>query len=218
MTKQKYNLIFDMDGTLVNSAFVSVIACRELARRWGLPDRSAEEISGLVGYADDEFYGRLYPELTREERLRFAAEVESFENESMVGMGSKLLYSGISELLESLKCKGYYLAIASTGTPGHVEACINESGIGGYFAVIRCGAPEKVKMVREIIENGPEGSWLIVGDRHKDSDAGRANGIVTVAARYGCGNPEEYAAFDYGIDHPLELLDLLDVLENKGSV
>ncbi|HHX72128.1 MAG TPA: HAD family hydrolase [Clostridiales bacterium] len=213
MTKQNYNLIFDMDGTLVDSAFVSVEACQEMARRWGLPVRTADEISGLVGYADEDFYSRLYPQFSKEERLEFAAQVENMENEAIIGMGSKLLYSGVVDLLQELERKGYYLAIASTRTKGHVDAALHESGIVKYFSQIRCGAPDKQDMVRELMQQGPKGQWLILGDRHKDLEAGRANGIVTVAARYGCGNPEEYAQFDYGIDQPLELLPLLDTLQ-----
>ena len=64
-------------------------------------------------------------------------------------------------------------------------------------------------MVKAIMQNGTDGEWLIVGDRLSDCNAGRANGILTVAARYGYGNDAEYAQFDAGINSAKELLALL---------
>lgn len=207
--KNVKNIIFDMDGTLVNTAKATIPACQESAVKFGLPVKQPDEIAKMIGWANPEFYLRLYPDFNPELIYSFAEETEIKEKRMIEEMGAEILFPGVRELLEYLKLQGCYLAIASTGSLEHVETSLKVTGIYDIFDTINCGESEKGSMVKRIIEGGPSGEWLILGDKSKDSHAGRINEIITVAARYGFGFDEEYEQFNAGIDKPLELLDLL---------
>jgi len=203
------NIVFDMDGTLVNTALVTVSACQQAADLFGMAQKLPGDITKLIGFSDLEFHSRLYPGYSIDILEKYAVEVEKRENELMLEMGCDILFDGVQELLETLKQKGFYLSIASTGSTSHVNVALNASGICPYFKDIRCNSSKKTDMVKELMQNGRKEEWVIIGDKNSDYTAGRNNNITTVAARYGFGSEAEYEQFDYGIDYPLQLLPLL---------
>jgi phosphoglycolate phosphatase len=203
------NIIFDMDGTLVDTAKATVPVCIQCARELGLPPRDPASIRELIGWSNPEFYFRMYPEIPKELVLHYAAEVEAREARYIQELGRDILFPGMGALLDILKSRDYYLAVASTGSPEHVEVSLRASGIQEFFDIIRCGEPVKIQMVRDIIGKGLKGDWLIVGDKDKDAEAGKENGIVTVGAVYGYGSTGELKMFDFRIDTPLNLLKYL---------
>lgn len=207
--KKVRNIIFDMDGTLINTAKITVKACQEAALELQLPMLDAERITGLIGWANCEFFPKLYPEIQGELLEKYANLVFEKEINNMKILKEKLLFPGTRQLLETLKQRGYYLCIASTGSESHVDFALKNSGIYSFFQDIKCNQPKKVKMVEEIIKDGPKGSYLMIGDKCKDYEAGSENNIVTVAAAYGFGSKEEIEKFDLALIQPLDLLRYL---------
>jgi len=208
-----FNYIFDMDGTLVNTAIATVPACEKSALKHNMPFKESAEISSLIGYPDMEFHRRLYPG-SEEELLRsFAREVENLENEIIKEYGEKILFDGAAQLLNTLKDNECYMAIASTGSTSHVNTALKESGIYHLFEAIECDHADKASMVERIMQTKSNGKWLIVGDRMTDLLAGQKNEIITIAAKYGFGTEAEYAKFTYGIEYPLQLIDILTNIE-----
>lgn len=203
------NIIFDMDGTLINTSKVTVQACQEAALELNIPVQQAEKITSLIGWANRDFFSKLYPEIEEKLLDKYAELVGKKEVENMIRLKEKILFSGVRELLETLKLKEFYICIASTGSVNHVESALKNSNIYSFFNNIKCNQPQKIKMVEEIIKNGPQGSYLIMGDKCKDFEAGRENNIITVAAAYGFGSQEEIEKFDLALTHPLDLLNFL---------
>lgn len=208
--KKARNIIFDMDGTLINTSLITVQACQVAAVEFGLPIRDAEKITGLIGWANSKFFPKLYPEIDTDLLERYAKSVCEKEHEYMEGLKDKLLFPGVVELLSVLKVKGYNLNIASTGSFDHVNFALRNSNIYSFFDNIKCNQPEKIKMVEEIIKCGPKGGYIIVGDKCKDYEAGNANNIVSIAAAYGFGSKEEIEKFDLALSQPLDLLKYLE--------
>jgi len=203
------NIIFDMDGTLINTAKITVQACQQAALEFDMPVRSPEKIKALIGWANCDFFPKLYPEIEVKLLEKYAELVYEIEIKNMLKLKEKLLFPGVQKLLETLKLKGYYLCIASTGSVKHVEFALRNSNIYSFFDNIKCNQPEKIKMVGEIIKNGPGGSYLMVGDKCKDFEAGSENNIITIAATYGFGSEEEVEKFDLAISEPIDLLRYL---------
>ena len=204
------SLIFDLDGTLIDTAKATVPACMAGAARFGLAVLEPACIRQMIGWANPEFYDRLYPDVDPDLRELFAAAVEIDETSLIRLMGPDILFAGISELLAALAARGYYMAIASTGSIGHVEASLAASGIAGYFAEVHCSRPDKEEMVAAIRQKDPDATWLLVGDKSKDARAARANRILSVGARYGFGSDNEMSQFDQTIETPLDLLMIVD--------
>lgn len=228
------NMIFDMDGTLADTAKVTIKACQEMALSYGLPVRDANIIRSTIGWADPEFYYRLYPEVDKQILHSYACDVARRERELTMQLKENILFPGVLRLIKFLKQKNCYIAVASTGSKEHVESTLMASGIYSIFNTIKYGDPEKINSVGDIINklkfeseyldtyiNNPVEGWIIIGDRLTDLTAGRGNGIITIAARYGYGTDEEYKEFDFIIDQPLELLDLLGLSKDpdyEGSI
>lgn len=200
------NIIFDMDGTLLNTAKSAVPACHTAAKEFGLPPVSPEVIRQTIGWANPEFYYRLYPRLPKELVELYGEAVEVQEAALVEALGPDILFDGILDLLEVLKGHGCSMAVASTGSWDHVDGALRAAGIQDYFDLIRCDQPVKIRMVQEIIALRPLGGWLMIGDKDKDAVAGRENGILTIGAAYGFGTEAEMALFDHVIQHPIELL------------
>lgn len=209
--KDVRNIIFDMDGTLVDTAKATVPTCLQCAEDFGLPKPDPNKIRELIGWSNPEFYYRMYPDFPRDLIDAYGEQVEIKEASYIETLGKDILFPGVQELLEILKSEGFYMAIASTGSQEHVDVCLNTSDIQSFFDIIECGEPEKVEMVHRIQQGGPKGDWLLVGDKDKDSTAGNKNGMITIAAKYGFGTEEEFQTFDLSIETPKELIDLLQL-------
>lgn len=209
------NIIFDMDGTLINTALATVPACRQVAEEMGLPTPDAVAVAHAIGHAGLDFHRQFYPQLDDSVLSVFAARVEQAENERMTRRGAEMLYEGVSALLGTLVRRGFRLYIASTGSESHVQTALQAAGLFSCFRAVKCGTPDKTASVGELMRGcGSPAEWVLVGDKHSDAKAGRLNKIPTVAARYGFGCPEEWAQFDFGIETPMALLPLIEVHEN----
>lgn len=209
---QDLNIIFDMDGTLVDTAKATVPACMAGSRDFALPPLEPVRIRQTIGWANPEFYHRLYPDIDPDQQERYGDAVEAYEAAMIRELGQDVLFAGVLELLNALQDRGCHLAIASTGSTEHVDISLAAGGIRDFFSIVGCNQPDKEEMVAVIKQACPDGRWLLIGDKDKDARAARANGIVSVGVRYGFGTETELAQFDHLIARPLDLLVLIDQL------
>jgi len=204
-----HTVIFDMDGTLSDTAVLTFNSLKRLAPKYGLPVPSRQEIQKVMGYANPEFYYRLFPGIPRDALDDLSPVLAGGEMDELASIKEKVLFEGSVELLESLKKKGVRMHIASTGSKKHVHSVTSVTGIAVFFETISCGVPDKTETVREIIGNEDKNGFVYLGDMVKDYIAARENGILSVGACYGYCSRES-SEFDLYIGHPVELLDILD--------
>jgi len=208
MKDKIHSVIFDLDGTLSDSAILTVTALQKIAPLHGLPVPSEEAIKIATGNPNPEFYYLLFPGFPRETIAEIGGLVEEEELRILPSVSGRLLFKGCREMLECLKEQGIRLHIASTGDRDHVFSVLGETGIAQLFDSVSCERPVKTEMLREIIGDDCKDCFLMVGDMHKDHEAARANGILSVGACYGYCT-RNTAGFDYYIDAPDELLKML---------
>ena len=129
-------LIFDWDGTLVDSIGRIVESMRRAADVCGLPQLSDEAIKGIIGLGLPEAIQTLYPQ------LREAAQVERFR----VGYGEhymtlesepSALFPGVAESLESFRDQGYRLAVATGKSRRGLDEALRSSSLGELFDATR---------------------------------------------------------------------------------
>lgn len=203
-----HHVIFDLDGTLSDSAVLTLKALDKIAPAAGLPKLDIEVIRAAVGYANPEFYYRLFPNYPRDMVLKVGVEVENAELDILPQIQDSLLFNGVREMLEEFHSGGVNLYIASTGDAEHVNAVVDGTGIRQYFNQIVCGQPAKQGMISSIMGDNPPEEFLMVGDMLKDSEGAAACGVSSVGACYGyC--VKEKSEFDHYIDTPIQLLDFL---------
>ena len=203
-----HTVIFDLDGTLSDSAILTMEALNIAAPKFGLPVPSEEDVRKATGNANPEFYYILYPDYPRELVEKTGSLVEQEELRILPAVSRKLLFEGCGDLLASLMEQDMRLYIASTGDREHVYSILYETGIINYFSVISCNSPDKTEMLCNLTATGNRKGYVMVGDMKKDYEAARKNNILSVGACFGYCRPE-HSDFDFYIDKPHNLLDIL---------
>ena len=216
MVNKFHTIIFDLDGTLSDSAILSMTAFKNILPGYGLPVPSEEEIRRVTGHATPEFFYILFPGCKRDMIYNIGTLVEQEELRILPPLGEKLLFEGCRELLLKARECGLRLYIASTGARDHVYSILEATGIKGFFEKISCGRPDKTEMLRELTcektGGGGKNGFVMVGDMKKDHEGARSNGILSVGACYGYCK-RELTDFDLYIDKPLDLLNVLKIKE-----
>ncbi len=196
----RYNhIVFDMDGTLVNTASYTVPACRQASREMELPIPTDEAIQSAIGYSSPEFYRLLLPDQPEAVLESYGIRVHELEKERIADLAIQILFPGVPELLRWLRAEGVRLHIASTGHCEYVYYALTCSGIISLFDSIGCGLPQKESMAINIKNTSPQSSWVFIGDRFKDADAARAACMPSIFAGWSTWNAKEGALFDYSV-------------------
>jgi len=203
------HIIFDLDGTLSDTAKATTVAMNEVGVQYNLRKVSEVDIRSVMGFADPEFFYRLYPEYPQEVLNEVRYKVNDLENSIVESLGKSILFPDIEELLNDISEKGYMLYIASTGSTAHVHTTLNSCAIYHLFKGVHCNESDKINMVKGITAGHNKDECLMIGDMIKDSDAARANGIIALGAAYGYLTLEDYHLFDSILHMPGDLYKYL---------
>lgn len=202
-------IIFDMDGTLVDTMLMTALAFEELAESYDLPVPPRQAIKDAMGLADLYFYRKIYPNEPEDKLPAFGDAVEKRESAIGFELGEKVLFAGVKDMLNALKANGKQLYLASTGSKTHVRDMLTCGGILEMFEGIHCAQPDKEEMTAQILRSAGNADAVFVGDTFKDANAARANNIPAIGAGFGYVKEEERALFDRVLDTPEALLEYL---------
>ncbi len=183
-------LIFDWDGTLVDSIGRIVESIRVAAAACALESRSDAAIKGIIGLGLPEAIRTLYPDLCDARLLERACQVYS-EHYLALESEPSPLYAGVAEALEAFRAAGYRLAVATGKTRRGLDRVLAGRGWQEYFEVSRCADETASKpdprMLHEILTycGVPPEQALMVGDSSFDLQMARRAGMGAVAVTYG---------------------------------
>lgn len=186
----KKGIIFDMDGTLWDSAEGVAKSWTRVVNREYDKERiiTVEEIHGVMGKTMDKIAEALFPELTEKARLALLEKCCSDENEYLRRYGG-ILYPDLEETLTELK-KEYNLYIVSNCQSGYIEAFLEHYGLEHYFNDIECygnNGLQKSENIRRLAARNGMTDAVYVGDIQGDYDAAAAAGLNFIHAAYGFG-------------------------------
>lgn len=184
-------IVFDLDGTLVDSLPDLTNAANFACRSLGLPEHSHQEIQGMIGGGERKFVARfLGPgnEGYAEEALKFYLDYYHHHMGDLTR-----LYPGVQETLEELA--GKKLAVLSNKLQSLTEQVLRVMGILPIFLAVRGGgrelalkpSPEPLLALIRDLRADP-GRTLMVGDKPADILTGRGAGALTAAVTYGYGD------------------------------
>ncbi len=217
-------LIFDWDGTLMDSESRIVSCLSNAIEDLQLPQREAHELSNVIGLALGHAFESLYPELPEEEISRLVQRYRyHFLEASQV---PSPLFANVPETLEQLRHEGFQLAIATgKGRPG-LDRVLHETGMAGLFSASRCADESLSKpdpaMVIEILEelSVPPEHALVIGDTEYDLQMAANAQVDSVAVSYGVHSVDRLLQHQpkLVIDEITELRNWLDLLRtNSGT-
>lgn len=186
-------VVFDWDGTLMDSA-ARIIACMQgAAAELGLPVLGDHPIREIIGLGLLEACRALYPGRTEAEHRLLA---DAYRERFLVHAKDPCpLFPGVPEVLESLSRRGYLLAVATGKSRAGLRRCLEESGLERYWYATRCAdeAPSKPhpQMLLEIMaELGvAPAATVMVGDTEFDLAMAGNAGTAAVGVCYGAHEP-----------------------------
>ena len=186
----KQGIIFDMDGTLWDSAENVAASWNIAIKESGLLEKTltAADIQRVMGKTMDVIADLLFPELEKEQRMQLLKDCCALENEYLSRHGG-VLYPKLEETFQKLKEK-YPLYIVSNCQSGYIEAFLAYYQFGKYFDDIECYGNNllpKGDNIRLLAERNGLDRAVYVGDIQGDYDASRKAGIGFIHAGYGFG-------------------------------
>ena len=213
-------IIFDLDGTLINTIDDLGQACNYALSACGFPTHKIEDYPRLVGNGINKLIERALPEEHRNEAtvLRLREHFVPFYDQHNCDLTRP--YDGIPELLQTLKAAGHTLAVASNKYQAATEKIVAHFFPNTFDVVLgeRENVPRKPdpQIVWDIIHRlSPLASNLspiyYIGDSLVDAATARAANLPFVACTWGFCTKEqlESASPEYMVDHPLEILTLI---------
>lgn len=183
-------LIFDWDGTLVDSIGRIVESLREAAEICALPQLSDNALRGIIGLGLPEAVRALYPDMldpARVQRFRQAYSEHYLHLESEPSR----LFPGVADALEAFRDQGYRLAVATGKSRHGLQRVLEGRGWENYFDITRCADETASKphprMLEEILEYFalPAAAAVMVGDSSFDLQMASNAGMDSVAVGYG---------------------------------
>jgi phosphoglycolate phosphatase len=213
-------IIFDLDGTLINTIDDLGQACNYALSACGFPTHKIEDYPRLVGNGINKLIERALPEEHRNEAtvLRLREYFVPFYDQHNCDLTRP--YDGIPELLQTLKAAGHTLAVASNKYQAATEKIVAHFFPNTFDVVLgeRENVPRKPdpQIVWDIIHRlSPLTSNLspiyYIGDSLVDAATAKAAEVPFVACTWGFCTREqlESASPEYMVDHPLEILTLI---------
>jgi phosphoglycolate phosphatase len=185
-------LVFDWDGTIIDSAATIVECIREASRELGLEVPERERASHVIGLGLHDAMRIAVPGLPAQ---RYPEFVASYRKHFLAREDSMQLFDGMRELLHALS-KKHLLAIATGKSRRGLDRALDAASLRPYFAASRCADETNPKphpaMLREILDELQisEKEALMVGDTSHDLEMARAAGVDALAVTYGA-HPEE---------------------------
>jgi len=195
---QKRALLFDIDGTLVDSNDAHVEAWhRAFAAEGHLFGRN--EIHAQVGKGADNLVPSLLPDASAEIQARLAeAEGEIFRREFMPQVEP---FEGVREVLKRLAGRGHTLVLASSASRAEVEYYVDLLDADGLITgttsrddVGHSKPCPDIFTVALDLTGGPAASAIVIGDTPYDVLAARRAGIDAIAVLSGGFEPETLAS------------------------
>lgn len=205
-------LIFDLDGTLIESKWDIAHSVNFTLVGLGLPERPIEEIFGFVG---DGVKRLLRLAVGEGNQVRFEEALRVFRGHYLEHcLDRTTFYPGIEPMLQHFAHKTK--AIATNKSIEYTRVILNGLGphhfgymVGGDNGF---GLKPEPGMLLHIVETlgVPKERTVLIGDSTNDINGGHNAGIRVCAVGYGMGNREKMAACqpDWFIEHPQQLMEL----------
>lgn len=184
------NILFDFDGTLADTSEGIIQSMHHAYDCLGYERIKDEEIKAIIGPPLKDMFRQLLPGASQ---ATIELGVKYFrERYSKFGVEEAELYPGVKEGLRKLREEGKKIYIVTSKPEAFVETIAKENNIWGLFHGVTGGGLKgnsKSKPIRmgELMKkhNMTQENTVMVGDRHEDVEAAKANGIRCFGVAYG---------------------------------
>ncbi|TNF93232.1 MAG: HAD family hydrolase [Gammaproteobacteria bacterium] len=213
MSSQYKLIIFDWDGTLMDSEAHIVHSMKQALLELGVPVLPDDQLRQVIGLGLKEALATLVPG----EAANFYQDLTDAYRKKFFDAPDEVmsLFNGIEHLIHKLHKSGYLLAVATGKSRRGLDRQFSETGLGEFFASSRCADESRSKpapdMLNEILQElGISAEQaLMVGDTEYDLNMSKAAGCDSLAICYGVHEKERLAACA-----PVAMIDSVDELHD----
>jgi phosphoglycolate phosphatase len=186
-------IVFDLDGTLVDSLPDIIGAFRDAFVEVGLAPPAAEAVREHVGLPLEQMYAAFAPAV---QVAALAAAYRRLYPQRFTR--SSRPFPGVVAALAALRGRGFRLGVATTKRTDMARRFVAAVGLGGALDHVQGTDGFPHKPAPDVIERalaalGADGVWM-VGDTVHDIEAGRAAGLSTYAVTWGTHDVERLRA------------------------
>ncbi len=207
-------IVFDWDGTLMDSTGRIVSAMQQTARNLELPVPAAAAVKGIIGLGITDCFNLLFPELDCHKAI-----TEEYRYQYVEGDKTPTpLFAGVPELLTILKNQGYQLAVA-TGKARHgLDRVLHETGLQEIFHHT-VGAdevanakpnPDMLHLLMNKMDCQPH-QTVMIGDTSFDLEMAQNAGTHAIGVSFGAQSVEQLSSYQ-----PFAIID--DINQLKGTL
>jgi phosphoglycolate phosphatase len=214
--KNRFDLIiFDWDGTLINSIDLITHSLQQAALAYGYPIPEAQAAKDVIGLSIENAVLTLFPEADELSQKQLANSYRNHYSSKQLDRDD--LFPGVYDMLVHLKQAGYQLAVATGKTRSGLQAALSGTGTGDLFCMTRCAdetaSKPDPKMLLEIIEytQTSHDRCLMVGDSVFDLQMALNIPISAIAVTCGAQSAELLQQYQplLCLEQPTELLNYI---------
>ena len=193
MPKQFDLLVFDWDGTLMDSAAAITASLRSACADLELPVPTEERARYVIGLGLADSLKYLLPDFPVS---GYPALLERYRQHFMRQDRETTLFSGVPEMLRALQAAGFTLAVATGKSRRGLDRALAATGLHNLFQATRCGDegftkphPGMLLWLLDELNVTPERA-LMIGDTSHDMEMAVAAEVARVGVAYGA-HPRE---------------------------
>ena len=197
--KQKFTILFDLDGTLVDTAPDLMLAHNHVMKKFGYPTKSTEDIRNLVGKGAGALIGRsIWGQAKKEYHSVSDLKIKDEMSKEFVNFYGKniinesTLINGVKEFLRWCKEQNISMAVCTNKQEHLSNDLLKKIGIYDYFEYVAgsdtfdyCKPdPRHLTSVVEILD-GDVKKTIMIGDSETDANAAKAAEIPVILLENG---------------------------------
>ncbi|MDR2165168.1 MAG: HAD-IIIA family hydrolase [Zoogloeaceae bacterium] len=190
-------IVFDWDGTLMDSATAIVEAIQASCRDLGLPVPSTARARHVIGLGLAEALQHAVPDLPEHAYPRMS---ERYRHHYLAGDHTLRLFTGVEAMLADLRARGFAIAVATGKSRAGLARAMAHFDLGAFFHATRtadqCRSKPHPQMLEELMEelgSTPERT-LMIGDTTHDLQMAKNAGVPGIGVSYGAHPEQELRA------------------------
>lgn len=214
--KNRFDLIiFDWDGTLVDSIDWIVHCIQQAATRYGCPVPEPQATRDIIGLSIENAIAQLFPDVELEIRQKVAADYGKTFFSRQISRDD--LFPGVYDMLAQFRRDGYRLAVATGKKSSGLNEAIKGTGVADLFCTTRCSDQTASKpnplMIDEIVaELGVDKQrTLMVGDSAHDLQMALNAQVASVGVTCGAHSAEILQQYQplMCLSYPTDLIGII---------
>ena len=196
--KQKFTILFDLDGTLVDTAPDLMHAHNHVMKKFGFPSKSLSDLKSSVGKGAGAMIGRSIWSQAKKELTSINEKVKSQMTDEFISyygkniLNESKLLNGVKDFLNWCKKENISMAVCTNKTEHLAVDLLKKIGIYDYFEYVAgyntfeyCKPdPRHLTTTIEILD-GDKNKTIMIGDSETDANAAKAAEIPIILLKYG---------------------------------